>query len=129
MSSTENEELASKQLSRLKASRTAKKGIITKRIRQLETLVADGGSRRVIARLMEALQVVFNELIQVCDQISDLCEDFDELNSFELIRLNVETCLAEASSNLEERREDPPSSGSLASTWIRENFERNGSAG
>ena len=81
MSSTsENEGLAAKQLSRLRASRTAKKGIITKRIRQLETLVADGGSRRVIARLMEALQVVFNELIQVCDQISDLCEDFDELN-------------------------------------------------
>ena len=35
-----------RQLSRLKASRTAKKGIITKRIRQIETMVMEKAKRK-----------------------------------------------------------------------------------
>ena len=41
-----------RQLSRLKASRTAKKGIITKRIRQIETMVMEKAKRKVISKMM-----------------------------------------------------------------------------
>ena len=116
MSSVSESGSVARQLARLKASRTAKKGIITKRIRQIEMLVEEGGKRKVIARLMDALQVVYTELNQVCDEISNISADFDELNSIELIRLNVETCIAEAATNLDDRRDEPPSSGSVAST-------------
>ena len=128
MSSVSESGSVARQLARLKASRTAKKGIITKRIRQIEMLVAEGGKRKVIARLMDALQVVYAELHKVCDEISSISDDFDELNSIELIRLNVETCLAEAAANLDDRRDEPPSSGSVASMWVRDNFDERGIA-
>ena len=123
MSSASESGSGARQLARLKASRTAKKGIITKRIRQIESLVEEGGKRKVITRLMGALQVVYDELQKVCDDISDLSDDFDELNSIELVRLNVETCMAEAAANLDDRKDEPPSSGSIASAWIGDHFE------
>ena len=128
MSSTSSESGEAKQLSQLKASRTAKKGIITRRIRQIETMVAEKAKKKVIAKMMEGLQVVFAELRQVCSDISNLTEDFDELNSTEVIRFNVETCLAEAAASLDDRQDEPPSSGSIASAWLNQNFDEKGAA-
>merc|ERR1711973_395074 len=91
-------------------------------------MVMEKAKRKVISKMMEGLQVVFNELQQVCDNISNLSDEFDELNSTEFIRLNVETCLAEAAASLDDRQDEPPSSGSIASAWLNENFDDKGAA-
>ena len=107
-------------LARLKNSRTGKKGSITKRMRRIEALVDEGGSRRVIRSLVTALGKVFEELQDVCAQISSLAEEVDENNCIEDIRGQVEECIAVAEDNLEARKDDPDSTGSIASLWVRE---------
>ena len=59
-----------KSLSLLTSSRTGKKGSITKRIKRIEELVDQGGSRRVIRSLVTALGNVFEKLMDVCAQTS-----------------------------------------------------------
>ena len=105
-----------KELKALKRQRTWKKGAITTRTRKLEELVDNGGSRRVIAAMVEGLLQVFDELKQVCDSISSICDEDDELNSLEEIRMKVEICVATASENLDERMNDPPSTET--SSWV-----------
>ncbi len=109
-----------KLLQRLKGSRTAKKGVITKRIKRVEGLVNSGGSRRVIGKLTENLEAVFQELTQVCAEISNLSEEYDELNELETIRMEVEDCATVARDNLEARKDDPDSSESRTSAWVSE---------
>ena len=54
MSSVSENGSDARQLSRLRASRTAKKGIITRRIRQIETMVAEKAMRKGISKMMDA---------------------------------------------------------------------------
>ena len=112
-----------KHLKTLKGQRTWKKGAITKRIRKLEALVNDGGSRRVIAAAVVGLQTVFEELNQVCASIAAMIEDVDDLNSLEDIRMDVEMCVAMANEDLEARKDDPPSSADSTSTWVNQHAE------
>ncbi len=114
---------ADKMLAKLKASRTGKKGSITKRMNQINQMVDEGGSRRVIAALLGCLKRVFGELNEVCTQISNSSDEVDENNCIELIRANVDHCIAIAEDNLEARKNDPPSTGSITGTWL-ENCSR-----
>ena len=74
------------RLRQLKYSRRGKKGAITKRIRQINTLVEESAGRRRIQLLMEALLTVYEELAGVCNLIStcnggedDLFNDLEEI--------------------------------------------------
>ena len=63
-----------RRIKKLQRSRTGKKGGITKRITQLTGMAEAGGcSRRQMKYLMEKLVVVYEELVKVCEEISDLC--------------------------------------------------------
>ena len=112
-----------KHLKTLKGQRTWKKGAITKRIRKLEALVNDGGSRRVIAAGVEGLQAVFNELNLVCSSIASMIDEVDDLNSLEEIRMEVEMCVAMANEDLEARKEDPPSTEENTRSWVNQHAE------
>ena len=69
-----------KRVKILKNSRKGKKIAITRRLKELNTLMADESksSRRRIKWLTEQLLAVFQELTEVCLQISILSEDIDE---------------------------------------------------
>ena len=91
-------EEARRKLTKLKRSRTGKKGAITKRIAQLNGMAEAGGmSRRQMRYMMEKLIEVYSELEKVCDEITDISELFeenDDLNCIEDVRMNVDTCVA-----------------------------------
>ena len=110
-----------KRLKYFKGQRTYKKGAITTRIRELDALVANGGSRRLIKTMSDGLLVVFQELTQVCDEISYISEEFDDLNSVEEIRVRVEMCVSMAHESLEVRAYDPPSTET--SSWVQKHAE------
>ena len=79
------------KLKRLKFLRRGKKAAITIRIQKLEKLIGEMGSRRMVRGLLTALQKVFDELQEVCYNISLLSED-DDLNCIEMVRLDIDTC-------------------------------------
>ena len=83
----------SQQLKLLKYSRRGKKGSITKRIAQLEKLMEEGGKKKMIRFLVDALDKVYLELEQVCTEIAILTPESeeDEYNDIEDVRLKVET--------------------------------------
>ena len=112
-----------KQLLVLKRSRTGKKGAITKRIRKLEALVEESGKRKVIRPLLIGLERLFNELVQVCNEITHLSDDVDPLNCLEDIRGEVEVCVVECNEHLEARKDEPDSSGSYTSSWVNKHAE------
>ena len=112
-----------KRLAILKRSRTGKKGVITKRIQKLEGLVSECGKRKIIRPLLTGLERVFNELVQVCNEITHLSDDVDPLNCIEEIRDNVEVCIIETKEHLEERKDEPDSSGSYTSSWAEKHAE------
>ena len=91
------------QLRKWKYSRRGKKGAITKRIRQLEKLMHEGGKKRMIDFLCDALKKVFEELSEVCMEISTLEDEDDEYNEIEDVRIRVETCVALVADHLENR--------------------------
>ena len=112
-----------KRLKVLRRSRTGKKGSITKRINQLDKFVSEKGGRRATEMMLKGLQDIFKELEKVCLEISDLCDEEDQLNDIEEIRFNVETCVAMATEYLDARREDPPSeASSIALSWVRKHM-------
>ena len=104
-------------LRRLKFLRRGKKAAITIRIQKLEKLIGEAGSRRMVRGLLTALHKVFDELQEVCHNIS-LVSDDDDLNCIEMIRLDVDTCTTFSMEYLESRIDDTPSSGSMASSWV-----------
>ena len=120
MASEYVEEDLGKVLSKLKYSRRGKKASVTKRTQHLQRLVDEGGSRRIMTTLLEGLRVVYTELEQVCYQISCLSEELDENNCLELIRVDVETCVATVEEHLEDRKNEPTSSASISSSWVRD---------
>ena len=67
-----------KRLKALKFSRRGKKSSITKRVNELERLVTEGGSRKRIQYLVEAMLKVSQEITEVCLQISILSDELDE---------------------------------------------------
>ena len=114
-----------KRLKVLRGSRTGKKSSVTKRLKQLESYMEQGKGRRATELLMKCLQSVYEELEQVCTEISDLSEDYDELNNLEDIRFEVETCAASVAEYLERRKDDPASStSSVALNWVRQHAQQ-----
>ena len=109
---------AEKKLQELKLSRRGKKGSITKRMQHINKMVEDGGSRRVIRTLITALRTKFDELNDVCTQIAASTEEVDEINCTEELQASVDLCIVLAEDDLEARRDDPPSTGSVASAWV-----------
>ena len=107
-----------KRLKALKFSRRGKKSSITKRVNELERLVTEGGSRKRIQYLVEAMLKVFQEITEVCLQISILSDELDEKNDLELVKANIDSCVALVSEYLDSRRDDPPSKSSLCSSWV-----------
>ena len=107
-----------KRLKMLKFSRRWKKSSITRRVDELERLVAEKGSRRRITFLMEALLNVFKEVTEVCVKIAVLSDEIDSKNDLELYKAKIDSCIALVTEYLDSRREDPPSSESMCSTWV-----------
>ena len=117
-------EEARRKLTKLKRSRTGKKGAITKRIAQLNGMAEAGGmSRRQMRYMMEKLIEVYSELEKVCDEITDiseLFEEIDDLNCIEDVRMNVDTCVALVTEHIESRQDELSSSfGSVRTlSWV-----------
>ena len=117
----EGEQDPRKRLKYFKGQQTYKKGAITTRMKKLDELVANSGSRRLIKTMSDCLLIVFQELKQVCDEISYISEEFDDLNSVEEIRVRVEMCVSIANESLEVRAYDPPSTET--SSWVQKHAE------
>ena len=110
-----------RRLRNLKNSRRAKIGLITKRIKRLEQLLEVNTGKTRLKLLAEALGAVFEELQNVCEEISDLSwylGDVDDLYDIEDIRFTVEDCLASVSDHLEARVEETVSGSSLTDTGL-----------
>ena len=107
-----------KRLKLLKFSRRGKKSAITKRVAELQQLVAEGGSRRRIQFLMEALLTVYREITEVCLEISILSDEIDEKNDLDSVKAKIDSCSAQVTGYLDTRRDEPSSSGSLCSQWV-----------
>ena len=71
---------AANKLNVLKRKRTWKKGAITARMNKLEDLVNCGGSKSAMRGLVNGLHEVFSDLEKVCEEISLLSDELDELN-------------------------------------------------
>ena len=111
-----------RELRRLKFLRRGKKAAITIRIQKLEKLMepnADGShtKRRIVSGALQAMIKVFDELQQVCHEISLLSED-DDLNDLEMVRLEIDMCSTLVADYLESRADDTTSSGSISSSWL-----------
>ena len=109
------------QLKLLKYARRGKKGSITKRISQLEKLMEEGGKKKMIRFLVDALDKVYLELEKVCTEIAVLTPEFeeDEYNDIEDVRLRVETVNGLVAAHLDDRAEESLSASSLTSSWVR----------
>ena len=117
----ENGELE-RELRRLKFQRRGKKAAITIRIQKLEKLMEPNNKgeytkRRIVSGALNALIKVFDELQQVCHEISQISED-DDLNDLEMVRLDIDMCSTTVMDYLESRADDTTSSGSLTSSWL-----------
>ena len=110
-----------RRLKKLEGSRNGKKGSITKRINQLENFVSERNGRRATQLLVGALETVYRELEQVCEEISYLDEDDDF--DIEDILFEVQTCVAMVTQYLEARKDDVASdSSSVALSWVRKHL-------
>ena len=114
-----------RRIKKLQRSRTGKKGGITKRITQLTGMAEAGGcSRRQMKYLMEKLVGVYEELVKVCEEISDLCilvDQFDDNNCVEDVRVNVDNCVALVTEHIESRADENTSSSSSSMrtlSWV-----------
>jgi len=110
--------MESNKLKKLRFLRRGKKASITKRINMLNSMVSEGGSRRIISSLVDKLRVVFEETQVVCDQIAGMSEEMDELNCLEALRITMDMCVAFAIDYLQEHKDDPPSMSSFTSSWV-----------
>ena len=116
MAQTVKQEGSVKRLKILRGSRAGKIGSITKRINQLEQYVEDRKGRRATELLLEYLLNVYGELETVSNEISDICDECDCKNVFNIedIRFEVEACAASVVEYLDSRINDPPASKSSA---------------
>ena len=121
-------------LVQLKYARRGKKAAVTNRIKDLERIMSEGGRRTVVRLLRDGLLTVFGELYEVCMKISAFGEE-DEYNCLEGVRTKVDACAAVVEDYLEARKDQPPSEGSVTSSymkdytrkWLRETQSGNGS--
>ena len=108
------------RLRKLQRSHTGKKGSVTKRIEELHGLMEAGNSSGRYMRLrMEKLTLVFNELQEVCNEMTDLVEIHDVSDLFddiENIRYNVECC-GDLVSEYVELRDDEASLSDFTRTF------------
>ena len=105
-------------------SRRGKKSSITKRIRQIDLIVGDGGSRSKVEFLVQALGDVQKALQVVCEELMTLAPDTDS-EYLDNENLRIDTCIAEAKEYLERRKDDPPSTNSLCHSWVQKHTALN----
>ena len=109
-----------KMLKTLKLSRRGKKTAITTRVKEIKNLVAQKGGRRRIRWLTDRLSQVLVDLREVCTNISNLSEEIDQYNDLEDVECTVDSCLALVSDYMTSRVDDPSSSGSFCSAWVKQ---------
>ena len=109
------------RLKMLKYSRRGKKGSITKRIAQLEVLMADGRQKKMIRFLMETLNKVYGELDKVCREIVHLTpeNEDDDFTHIEDVRFKVESINGLVEAHLDKRAKESLSDSRLTSSWVR----------
>ena len=61
------------------------------------------GSKRAMSVLMQGLLKTMDELEQVCNEISYMSDEIDELNFLDDIRMNVEVAVAMSTEHLDAR--------------------------
>ena len=114
------DQVTTRRVKTLKLSRRGKKSAITKRINELEKLVVERGSRRRIQFLSDKLLKVFEDLNKVCTEISELCDEIDDHNDLADVEAKIDSCVALITEYLGTRQDEPSSSGSFCSTWVKQ---------
>ena len=80
----------------MEARKVHQKAAITIRIQKLEKLMEPSATgqytkRRIVSGALNALIKVFDELQQVCHEISQISGD-DDLNCLEIVRFEIDMC-------------------------------------
>ena len=109
------------KVTQLKNTRSSKKGWITKRVDQLNRLVSEGGSRTKIKHLHPILISKYNEVKDLCLEISRLSNE-DTTSWLEEVEMRVDSCTADVNDYLEARKDDPAST--YTESWIHNHNDR-----
>ena len=119
-----------RKLEKAKRLRRGKKTAITKRISKLLGMVQAGGcSRRQMRFLLNKLLQVFEELEQVCEQVSNISILLkiheDDYNDLEDVRMSVDECTGVVNEHIDSRKdeESSSSSGSMTASWVSSHAE------
>ena len=109
------------RMRKLKYLRRGRKSAVTNRVKCLDGMVAESGSKRQMLYLLDGLHTLFADLENACVEIAGLEEEQDEYNDIEDYRHKVEMCTASINEHLQMRREqgEESSEGSLTSSWVR----------
>ena len=101
-----------RQLAQINRKRNGKKGSITRRIKEIEHIIEERGSRTKIQFLRDGLEETWEETTHLHEQMMlYLQEDDENFNDdwIEELGNNVNTCLSNVVDYLVERQNDPPS--------------------
>ena len=113
----------------LKRKRAGKKGLITKKINQIKTLIDERGSRTKIQFLHARLMDCKRETTDIHEDLMELLEETDE--SFgdqwiEEITYDIDDCSSDINDYLISRKDDPPSDTmsktALVGEYLRESI-------
>ena len=113
----------------LKRKRAGKKGLITKKINQIKTLIDERGSRTKIQFLHARLMDCERETTDIHEDLMELLEETDE--SFgdqwiEEITYDIDDCSSDINDYLISRKDDPPSDTmsktALVGEYLRESI-------
>ena len=118
---------AQRKVDIIKRSLAGKKGSITKRVEQLNTFVAERGSRRKIDFLRRALldvreatKELFQKLVRVLEEPALHGLEVPESQWMDEINERVDNCVAEIEQYLDDMEERPDSSKeSITRSWIK----------
>ena len=101
-----------------KRRRAGKKSSITKRIKEIKDLVSQRGSRTKIKFLKLTVNEKFKEAVTCHEELMLLLEeDYPDFNDewIENLHITIDTCMSEIELYLQDRKDDPPSTGSHVS--------------
>ena len=116
----------------LKRKRAGKKGLITRKIKQIQELISENGSRTKISYLKGRLNEVLQEATRIHEHIMELSDGTTKFSEddgwLEDVTYNVDTCNSDVNEYLESRRDEPPSENRSITSWLQrcENEERIG---
>ena len=107
----------------LRRQRAGKKGLITKRIQQLDELTSQGGSRTRTTSLLQSLIEVKHEAKKINQSLEDLGEDTEDwMDWMDEISLAIDNCKANIEEYLDSRKHEAPSEDGR--NWIMNEFHR-----